>query len=120
MTASDPFTGATALTRAVWDRISSRSWKPPPAELVWRVEDLQRRAGGRVSFLSGYRSAADNRRVGGKRLSRHRRGDAIDIAAGVVTVDQALRAGFRGIGHRRGWVVHLDCRPARRPVIFPD
>lgn len=117
---SDPFAGATVLTRAVWTRISSRNPKLPPAELVWRIEALSRRIGRPVPLLSGYRDATHNRRVGGKRFSRHRSGDAVDVPQGVVTVDQALDLGFRGIGHRNGWAVHLDCRPARRPVIFAD
>jgi len=47
-------------------------------------------------------------------------GDAVDIPAGLVTLDQALASGFRGIGLDGRWVVHLDCRPAKHPVIFDD
>lgn len=94
--------------------------KGPPLELVWRLEDLRRRIGRPLPILSGYRTPATNRAVGGVRFSRHLRGDAADIPAGLVTVDQALASGFRGIGVRGGWVVHVDVRSARRPVIFSE
>jgi DUF1009 family protein len=45
---------------------------------------------------------------------------AADLPVGMVTVAVARAAGARGIGVRRGWVVHVDTRAARRPVIFAD
>lgn len=95
------------------------SYKAPPAELLGRLEALRCRIGRPLPILSGYRSPADNRRVGGARQSRHLVGDAVDIPTGLVTVDQARAAGFTGIGHRGGYVVHLDVRPG--PVtVFAD
>lgn len=92
----------------------------PPAELVWRLESLRRRIGRPLPILSWKRTPAHNRLVGGSRDSRHLHGDAIDIPKGLVHVDEALASGFRGIGTRDGWVVHLDCRPTPSPVIFAD
>lgn len=93
--------------------------KLPPAELVWRLEALRTRIGRPLPILSGYRSPSTNRLVGGRRLSRHLRGDAVDIPSGLVTVDQAVDLGFRGVGYCGPWVVHLDTRPlAVKP--FPD
>lgn len=96
-----------------------RGTDTPPADLVNKLEDLRRRIRRPLPLLSWRRSAAYNRRVGGARRSWHMRGLAVDIPAGLVTVDQARAAGFRGIGVRGGWVVHLDLRPGR-VVIFPD
>jgi uncharacterized protein YcbK (DUF882 family) len=92
----------------------------PPLELTWRLEDLRRRIGRPLPLLSWRRSAAHNRAVGGARRSWHLRGMAIDIPEGLVTLDQALASGFRGIGVRGSWVVHLDIRPSRSVVIFRE
>jgi len=42
-------------------------------------------------------------------------GKAVDIKAGYCSVDDAARCGFRGIGNRGMYAVHLDVRilPAR-------
>lgn len=92
----------------------------PPAELVWRLEDLRTRIGRPLPLLSWRRSPTYNRAVGGRGHSWHLRGMAVDIPSKLVTVDQARASGFRGIGHRNGWVVHLDVRPWHSVVIFPD
>lgn len=91
----------------------------PPLELVWRLEALRRRIGRPLPLLSWRRSPAYNRRVGGAGRSWHLHGLAVDVPAGLVTVDQARAVGFRGIGTRRGWVVHLDVRPGPA-VTFVD
>lgn len=36
---------------------------------------------------------------------------ATDLQGQVVSVPQAEAAGFRGIGTRAGWAVHVDLRP---------
>lgn len=94
--------------------------KVPPLELIWRLEDLRHRIGRPLPIVSGYRSPSTNRSVGGSRLSRHLLGRAVDIPAGLVTVDQAAASGFIGIGRCKGWVVHLDIGPRPRRVIFDD
>lgn len=96
------------------------SYKAPPLELVWRLEDLRSRIGRPLPIVSGYRSAATNRRVGGSRLSRHRLGRAVDVPAGLVRQHQAVASGFVGVGICRGWVVHLDVGPRTRLTIFAD
>lgn len=101
------------------DRRSGQK-KGPPIGLVTRLEALRSRIGRPLPILSGYRTPASNRAVGGARSSRHIRGDAVDIPTGLVTVDQAVADGFTGIGFCGRWVVHLDIRPATRPVIFRD
>jgi hypothetical protein len=92
----------------------------PDEELVAILERLRRRIGRPLPIVSGYRSAATNRAVGGASRSQHRLGRAADIPSGLVTVDQAIGCGARGIGVRKGWVVHVDSRRTLRPVIFQD
>jgi uncharacterized protein YcbK (DUF882 family) len=91
----------------------------PSAELVQVLEHLRAIDGRSLPVLSGYRSPATNRLAGGKRRSQHLVGRAADIPGGRFTVDQARRAGARGIGVRRGWVVHVDVRPGA-VVVFED
>ena len=85
------------------------------ARLVWHLERLRAICGGRpLRIVSGYRTPAHNRAVGGAPASRHLHGDAADIPAGYATVEQARAAGFRGIGRRGPWAVHVDMRPGPR------
>lgn len=93
----------------------------PSQGLVDALERLRSARGGRpLSIVDGYRSPATNAAVGGASDSRHMHGDAADIPAGYCNVDQARKAGFTGIGHKRnGWVVHVDCRPGP-VVVFVD
>lgn len=89
---------------------------------IGRLEDLRRLIGNRpLPIISGWRSWLTNLRVRGARRSQHRIRPcrAGDIPSGIATVDQAKRAGFTGIGHRNGWVVHLDTRPGEQ-VVFED
>lgn len=92
----------------------------PPSSFIAKLEDLRRRIGRALPVVSGYRCEVHNRAVGGKRRSRHLRGDAADFPSGLVTVDQARSSGLRGIGLCNGWVVHVDNRWAPRAVTFAD
>lgn len=93
---------------------------PDPA-LVQVLERIRSATGSRpLRIVSGYRSAAYNRRIGGAPASQHINGRAADIEPGRCTVAQALSAGARGVGYNHdGWVVHVDVRPGR-PVTFLD
>lgn len=92
----------------------------PDPRLVIALEKLRARSGGRpLRIVSGYRSPAHNRAVGGARKSQHLFNRAADIPAGYATLDDAVAAGFTGIGFCGNSVVHVDVRPGRR-VIFKD
>lgn len=93
---------------------------PEPA-LIRVLECVRAKTGGRpLRIVSGYRSPAYNRRIGGARNSQHIYGRAADLEPGRCTVAQALACGAVGVGHDdHGWVVHLDVRPGR-PVTFRD
>lgn len=93
---------------------------PIDLELVSVLERLRSLYGSPLRIVSGYRSPATNRAVGGARRSQHLLGRAADLEPGRFTVAQAIEAGARGIGHCGGWVVHVDIRPAASPVIFKD
>lgn len=85
--------------------------------------ELAREAGKPVplAIVSGYRSAAWNRRVGGALFSRHVQGDAADVRPSGVSVRQLHEVALRlhregairigGLGLYRSWV-HVDVRPA--------
>lgn len=87
--------------------------------LVDRLELLRARVGRPLRIVSGFRSVSTNREVGGAVDSQHLYGRAADLVPGVVRVADAAWCGFTGIGHCKGWVVHVDVRPGRR-VIFQD
>lgn len=92
----------------------------PDPRLVTVLERLRALDGRPLKIVSGYRSAAYNRRIGGARNSQHIYGRAADILPGRFTVAQAVRAGATGVGYDHdGWVVHLDVRPGRA-VTFLD
>lgn len=92
------------------------------ALLVAVLEDLRARVGGRaITVLSGYRSPAHNRRVGGARASQHMEGRAADIrVAGLspAEVHAELLAMYREGDHRIGGLgryntfTHVDVRPS--------
>lgn len=92
---------------------------PTPAliDVLERIRALRSRP---LRIVSGYRSPATNRRVGGARNSQHLVGTAADIPSGYCSVQEAVRCGATGIGHCGGWVVHVDVRRAASPVIFED
>lgn len=85
------------------------------------LERLRHETGDRpLRIVSGYRSPATNRAVGGARNSQHLYGRAADVEPGRFKVAQALAAGATGVGYSSaGWVVHLDTRPGPA-VTFRD
>lgn len=95
---------------------------PHPA-LVAALERLRTIIGNRpIRIVSGYRSPAYNRRIGGAKRSQHLYNRAADLPATLgVNEAQAMAAGFVGIGVCRGIVVHVDVRTGRStPVVFQD
>ena len=78
--------------------------------LIEALERCRRIHGRPLPIVSGWRCAAHNAAVGGAPRSQHLYGRAADIPQGLVTVPEALASGFTGVGHRRGWVVHVDVR----------
>jgi len=88
----------------------------PSKKLIQCLERLRAINGGTpLRIVSGYRSPAWNRKVGGAEKSQHLYNRAADIPAGYATVAQAKAAGFTGIGDLNGWAIHVDVRdrPAR-------
>lgn len=81
--------------------------------LVQCLESLRSLVGRPLRIVSGYRTVATNRAVGGAPKSQHLYGKAADIPAGYATVHQAELAGFTGIGNRGQWAVHVDVRRNR-------
>lgn len=95
--------------------------------LVQRLQRLRDIVGKPLPIVSGFRCPEGNASVGGSRTSQHLYGRAADIPGGYATVDQCKRAGFVGIGVRKGRVVHVDTTPARilprrygRAFVFDD
>jgi zinc D-Ala-D-Ala carboxypeptidase len=88
----------------------------PPQRLLDGLEVVRQNLGGPVKIVSGYRCPIHNREVGGASDSRHVHGDAADLQPGVLTIADAKTIGFVGIGHCRGWVVHVDVRPGPQRV----
>lgn len=89
---------------------------PALVEALERLRSAVRRP---VYIISGYRCRQHNAAVGGASRSMHLYGKAADLSIALATVPQALAAGFTGVGHRRGWAVHVDVR-AGRPITFLD
>lgn len=88
--------------------------------LVDVLERIRHAAGDRpLTIVSGYRTPAHNRAVGGARNSQHLYGRAADIPRGFVSAEVAHRCGARGVGVCDGWAVHVDTRPGP-PVTFKD
>ena len=83
-----------------------------------KLQSLRNRLGKPLIVLSGYRSPAHNRAVGGAPHSKHMQGIAFDIAMAnhdPVAFEAAARAvGFRGFGfYPRSGFMHIDLGPAR-------
>lgn len=80
-------------------------------ELVGRLELLREIVGGKpLKIISGHRCRWWNRQVGGATRSQHLITRAADIPYGYATVEQAARAGFKGIGRKGRYAVHVDTR----------
>lgn len=89
----------------------------PHPRLVNRLEALRVRIGGKpIAIVSGLRCPPRNAAVSGASRSRHQSGEAADIPSGLVRPGTARAAGFRGIGVRDGWVVHVDVRRTKEVV----
>lgn len=85
----------------------------PPATFLAALERLREICGNQpLKIISGYRCSTRNSQVGGAPRSRHLMGDAADIPEGYATVEQAVRAGFKGIGSKGRWAIHVDTRPS--------
>ncbi len=82
--------------------------------LQMALEELRVIIGGKpIPIVSGYRCCPHNTAVGGAKRSRHTLGEAADIPRALkVTVAQAQRAGFKGMGTSGGYVTHVDVRRA--------
>lgn len=92
----------------------------PDPQLIVCLEKLRALCGNRpCHIVSGYRDPAYNRSIGGARNSQHMYNRAADLQEGYATVEQAQQAGFTGVGHCRGWAVHVDVRPGT-PQLFSD
>jgi hypothetical protein len=116
-------------------------------DLLHGLEALRRHVGRPLPVISGWRDSAHNRRVGGAPRSQHTFGSApeldrlagipgrispraeriagraADIPWGYITLADARQLGlFSGLGHRDGFVTHVDVRlgvPATRPDTWP-
>jgi uncharacterized protein YcbK (DUF882 family) len=93
----------------------------PDRKLLEVLECMRHATGDRpLTIVSGYRSEATNRAVGGARNSQHLYGRAADVQPGRFKVGQAFDCGATGVGYSSdGWVVHVDVRPGSR-VSFRD
>lgn len=88
-------------------------------QLVPLLELLRATRRGPLRVVSGHRCWWWNARVpGSAKLSRHLRGEAVDVPYGLYRRDAARAVGFRGIGYRGSWATHVDVRPYS--VEFPD
>jgi uncharacterized protein YcbK (DUF882 family) len=94
---------------------------PIAPRLIALLEALRHETGDRpLRIISGYRSPATNRAVGGAPHSQHMYGRAADVEPGRFRVAQAIAHGATGVGYSSaGWVVHLDVREGP-PVTFRD
>jgi peptidoglycan hydrolase-like protein with peptidoglycan-binding domain len=101
-------------------------------DLLSALERLRTAVGKPLPVVSGWRDVAHNRRVGGAASSQHTFGrapelDAIasrldgtprtagraaDIPRNYIRLEDCIRLSlFSGLGHRNGWVTHVDIRP---------
>ena len=87
-------------------------------EAMDKLQSLRGRLGKPMIVLSGYRSLAHNKAVGGATRSKHMLGTAFDISMSnhdPVSFEAAARAvGFLGFGtYPRSGFMHIDLGPAR-------
>lgn len=112
-------------------------------DLLHGLERLRAHVGRPLGVVSGFRDEAHNQRVGGARSSQHTygaapelqviaarlapraslvAGRATDLARGYIRLDEARTLGFfSGLGHRDGWVTHVDVRTSvspRNPTVW--
>lgn len=87
-------------------------------DLVVKLERLRAIVGRPLKIVSGYRCPWWNARVGGKRRSQHLLGNAADLPLGYATAAQAEAAGFKGIGTKGRWAVHVDVRARRARWVY--
>ncbi|WP_372841028.1 YcbK family protein [Phaeovulum sp.] len=83
-----------------------------------KLQALRDALGKPLIVLSGYRSPAHNKAVGGAPASKHMDGTAFDIAMAnhdpVAFEEAARKAGFKGFGfYPRSGFQHIDLGPAR-------
>jgi hypothetical protein len=105
-------------------------------DLLVALESLRAAVGRPLSLVSVWRDVAHNRRVGGATSSQHtygaapeltairsrlspgahlRAGRAADFNRGYIRLDDVVKLRlFGGVGHRDGWVTHVDVRPGSR------
>lgn len=94
-------------------------------ELLLALETLRASVGAALSIVSGYRSPARNKAVGGAKNSQHLRGLAADIPVGYVTEQRARTLGlFSGIGRVKydgaWWATHVDLRHLEDQSLTPE
>ena len=132
--------GTHASSHLAWSELACHDKKRTPYPHHWRMSravvlatafEMVRAACGDIelSILSGYRTPAHNKAVGGALHSQHVEGRAIDIRTpkGLTKpqfrecIDQALRAGapIRGIGSYP-WGFHIDVRPSPTVVRWAE
>ena len=111
-------------------------------DLLFALEALRAAVGLPLPLISAWRDVAHNRRVGGAARSQHTFGvapelDAIrgrlsssavrvagraaDFSRGYIRLEDAIALRlFGGLGHRDGWVTHVDMRAGsvERPVTW--
>lgn len=101
-------------------------------DLLTALERLRAHVGRPLPVVSGWRDVAHNRRVGGAARSQHTFGAAPELDAIASRLDRTPRTAgraadiprsyirledavglrlFGGLGHRDGWVTHVDIRP---------
>ena len=90
-------------------------------ELLTMLERLRAYVGGSINIMSGYRTAAYNKKIGGASASQHVKGTAADIAVYrsdgspisakiICCICQTM--GFKGIGFISAYSTHVDMRTA--------
>jgi len=107
-------------------------------DLLAALEQMRARVGKPLSLVSCWRDVAHNRRVGGARTSQHTygaspelhaiqsrlmrgahlfAGRAADFNRGWIRLQDCVNLRlFSGIGHRDGWVTHVDIRTSASPA----
>lgn len=117
--------------RLSWVELACKDGTPYPAEwrrsravpLALEFEIIRRACGNRpITILSGYRTEAHNRKVGGARNSQHVQGRALDLRPPgtmsvsefyykILTVADEYESKIKGVGLYPTFV-HIDTRPS--------